>query len=241
MSQPSTNPKRFSEFKFKAREALLNVLKSKDNKKETPKSSRPPNVILVIFIAFMIALMIRTFFIQVFYVPTNAMETALSAGDRVIANKLTYGVTNPFWGASDNESLLYIFPNPFYKSNMPLSRKRYITRFTNKPDRMEIVVFRSPTGNNSLTKRIIGLPGEQVKMKKGIVYINGKKIKDNHQVIQDKADFGPVIVPADSYFVLGDNRATSSDSRHWGTVHRDNIIGLVSARIWPLNKFKNIR
>lgn len=238
MSEQRPNPKRFSEFKFKARETLLNVLRSKGKKEKPHKVSRPYNWLLVFISAFIIALVIRTFFIQVFYIPTNAMEKTLSAGDKVIANKLLYGITNPFWGANDAENLLYVLPNPFYRSNMPLSRKRYTIRFQRKPGRMDIIVFKSLSMSGDATKRVIGLPGEQVKIRKGMVYINGKKMKERKGVIKDRSDFGPVIVPENSYFVLGDNRATSSDSRHWGMVHRDAIIGLLTARIWPPNRFR---
>jgi signal peptidase I len=169
------------------------------------------------------------------------MEPALSAGDRIIVNKLMYGITNPFWGADEAENLLFVFPNPFYKKHMPISYIRYIARFSKKPKRGDIVVFKIPTASGGITKRVIGLPGDQVKMVKGIVYVNGKILKERYRVLKDTSNFGPIKIPAGSYFMLGDNRSASSDSRHWGAISGDNIFGIIAARIWPLNKMRNFK
>jgi signal peptidase I len=102
-------------------------------------------------------------------------------------------------------------------------------------------MFKSPTSAGEATKRVIGLPGDQVKMVKGIIYVNGKLLKERYPVTRDRSDIGPVKVPAGSYFVLGDNRPASSDSRHWGAIQRNNIIGILAARIWPLNKARTFK
>lgn len=97
------------------------------------------------------------------------------------------------------------------------------------PQRFEIVVFRqvAPEGmpKRDLIKRIMGLPGEKLQIKDGVVYINDEVIKETHPMNQDFTDFGPVQIPEDSYFVLGDNRPASADSRYWGFLPKKNITG----------------
>jgi signal peptidase I len=111
-----------------------------------------------------------------------------------------------------------------------------------KPERGDIVVF-SPTDalkaqnfKDAFIKRVIGLPGDQVEVKDGLVYVNGKALAENY--IADKPDytFGPVTVPPDQYLVLGDNRNNSYDSHAWGFVPRENLIGRAVVRFWPFNR-----
>ena len=112
-----------------------------------------------------------------------------------------------------------------------------------EPKRYDIVVF--PYKENTsklLIKRIIGMPGEKVQIKNGKVYINDTELKDDvygNALMVDEGIVGdPVVLAADEYFVLGDNRNHSQDSRFAsvGNIHRDDIIGRAWVRIWPLNK-----
>ncbi|MEE1243432.1 MAG: signal peptidase I [Frisingicoccus sp.] len=112
-----------------------------------------------------------------------------------------------------------------------------------EPKRFDIVVF--PYKENTsklLIKRIIGMPGEKVQIKNGKVYINDTELKDDvygNALMVDEGIVGdPVVLAADEYFVLGDNRNNSQDSRFAsvGNIHRDDIIGRAWVRIWPLNK-----
>lgn len=119
-----------------------------------------------------------------------------------------------------------------------------------EPERYDIVIFPGPEEYGEhpyYIKRIIGLPGETVQIKKGKVYINGKKLKSDIYGITDYIDEAGVAKSAqklgkDEYFCLGDNRPVSYDSRYEevGSVHRSQIVGKVWIRIWPLNKFGKV-
>lgn len=107
-----------------------------------------------------------------------------------------------------------------------------------QPYRGEVIMFKAPkhsTDESPLLKRIIGLPGDEVLIKDGSVYINGKKLSEPYLTVTTEGDFGPYKVPAGEYFVMGDNRNNSFDSRYWQNhyVPKANIIGRIDAVIWP--------
>ncbi|MEL7038060.1 MAG: signal peptidase I [Cyanobacteria bacterium J06592_8] len=109
------------------------------------------------------------------------------------------------------------------------------------PVRGDVVVF-SPTEQlktqykDAFIKRIIGLPGETVKVRDGLVYINGDPLDENYIAEEPQYNWGPEVVPENSYLVLGDNRNNSYDSHYWGFVPRDHIIGRAIVRFWPPNR-----
>lgn len=108
------------------------------------------------------------------------------------------------------------------------------------PERYDIIIFEYPDyPSKTFIKRIIGLPGETVEIKNGNVYINGSEepLDDSFCAEETEGDFGPYVVPEDSYFVMGDNRNNSLDSRYWDNkfVSRDQIIAKAFFRYWPLS------
>jgi signal peptidase I len=130
---------------------------------------------------------------------------------------------------------------PTLQINDRLLIDKWIYRFQD-PQRGDIVVF-APTRtlqqqnfNQAFIKRIIGLPGDTVEIKGGQVYVNEQPLQEQYIQESPKYQFGPVTVPPDSYFMLGDNRNNSYDSHYWGFVPRSKIIGKATKRYWPLDR-----
>jgi len=167
-----------------------------------------------LLIAVILALIIRAFLVQAFSIPSGSMLPTLHIGDYLLVNKFIYGIRNPF----TNKVLI------------PVSR----------PRRGDVVVFIFPRDpSKDYIKRVVGLPGERVQIVNKKVLINGQPLETPQAAFSDpeilpppvrpeegaRDNFGPVEVPPDSYFVLGDNRDHSYDSRFWGFVHLDALRG----------------
>jgi signal peptidase I len=109
--------------------------------------------------------------------------------------------------------------------------------------RRDVVVFWYPLDRSkSFIKRVIGLPGENIEIRDGIVYVNGHAIEESYVPPQyeDKSDFGPIRVPKDSYFVMGDHRISSNDSRVFGAVPLEYIYGRAVFAYWPVDHFGSL-
>jgi len=103
--------------------------------------------------------------------------------------------------------------------------------------RGDIVVFHAPPASHLdevMIKRVIGLPGDTISINKGIVYINGAPLDEPYEMEKPREDYKPFTVPKDSFFVMGDNRNNSFDSRFWGVVPTDLVIGKAMVRFYPL-------
>jgi signal peptidase I len=164
--------------------------------------------------ALLVAFVIKTFLLQAFYIPSLSMAPTLKVNDRVLVNKLSYDLHDV--------------------------------------NRGDVVVFESPPNEGSVTKdlikRVIGLPGETLEARDGHIVINGK-VLDEPYLDTDIETRGPlchtqslpgcvgsdkVVVPEDAYFVMGDNRANSRDSRFVGAIPDSLIIGRAFVRVWPV-------
>ena len=192
-----------------------------DQPPDLPADSPSPTrwikeAVVVVVVAVLVAVLLRAFVVQTFFIPSGSMEPTLQIGDRILVNKLSYDLHGV--------------------------------------DRGDIVVFsRPPTENcggpevNDLVKRVIGLPGDVISLSGGYVYIDGKKLDESwlpasEQGITVAGPAGnssnlarPYRVPVDNYFVMGDNRTDSCDSRYWGPINRSLIVGKVELRVWPLS------
>ncbi len=163
-----------------------------------------------IVIAILIALFIRAFIVQAFKIPSSSMEPTLLVGDHLLVTKFIYGIKIPF-----TDKKLFQFMNP---------------------KRGDIIVFIYPKDRSKdFIKRVIGTEGEKVEIVQNKIYINDQMIEDpwGHyseksgwtKYLQPMERFGPVVVPRDSLFVLGDNRDNSQDSRFWGFVNINAVKG----------------
>lgn len=186
---------------------------------------------LIILISFVLAIPVIGFLVfsayakvalEARYIPSGSMEPTLKVNDRIFIDKLAYRSSQPQRG----DIILFQPPEILKQQN-----------------------FRDP-----FIHRVIGLPQEQVEMKAGKVYINDKPLEENYLVAGQKtvADIcqalgtpldlsKPVTVPANSYVVLGDNRDNSYDSRCWGFVSSNLIIGKATTRYWPLNRAGSLK
>lgn len=190
-------------------------------------------------VALVIALIIRAFIMQVFWIPSSSMEPTLDINDRIIVNRISLGIPNPLFDMNDSPIFLFNIPNPLYNTGFPLSDARYLWKFKG-PDRFDIVVFKYPKDpvgtRRDFIKRVIGLPGERIQIKSGVVYVDNLPLQEEHSMNRDKYSMKPVIVPNGMYFMMGDNRGNSADSRFWGFAPEDNLIGSAFIRIWPFYK-----
>ncbi|TMJ17025.1 MAG: signal peptidase I [Bacillati bacterium ANGP1] len=148
--------------------------------------------------AAILSLVIITFIVQAFYIPSGSMEPTLMIDDRILVAKFVYRL------------------EPVHRG--------------------DVIVFRYPLNpQRDFVKRVIGLPGDRVGLKDGVVYVADRAISERGYTIKpDFGNYGPVIVPAHQYFVLGDNRNNSEDSRFFGYVPRANVIGKAMFIYWPL-------
>ena len=178
-----------------------------------------------IVIAVLIALFIRAFVVQAFKIPSSSMEPTLLVGDHLLVNKFIYGIRIPY---TDIKFFQY-----------------------RKPQRGDIIVFIFPKDRKKdFIKRVIATEGEKVVIIRNKIYINDKLIDDpwGHFTMPRSTieDYGPVKVPEDSLFVMGDNRDNSQDSRFWGFVKLNEVKGkaLIIYFSWdsnaqdPLNKIR---
>ena len=219
--------------------------------KESTSSWIKSNLI-TIFYAIIIALLIRTFLFQPFFIPSSSMEPGLLVGDRIFASKYDYGYSR------------HSFP-----FSLPIINGRV---FESSPKRGDVVIFKPPHTRNDYIKRLIGLPGDTIQFIDGNVYLNDNQIlktiiskndklfcgnrKINVKTFKEKMPNGRIynasyiksstfinsdkyIVPEDHYFFLGDNRDCSKDSRFLsevGYVHKDNLVGKAQFLFFSSNK-----
>jgi signal peptidase I len=200
--------------------------KTKEQTKEKTKS-KAKEYIESIIIAILIAVFIRTFIICAYKIPSRSMVQTLLVGDHILVNKFIYGV------------------------KMPLLRNTIIP--VTNPQRGDIVVFIYPNDRSKdFIKRVIGVGGDTIEIKNKKIFISGKEYSDSYGIYSDNViypatmqprdNFGPITVPKDSIFVMGDNRDESLDSRFWGFVNLKDVEGKAFIIYWSRNhEAKNYR
>ncbi|MDP6549613.1 MAG: signal peptidase I [Dehalococcoidia bacterium] len=155
-----------------------------------------------------------------FRVDGSSMHPTLEGGQYLLVNKLVYFKV-------DKERLSRIVP--FWKVDQPDGRFAI-----HPPERGEVIVFHFPNNpSKDFVKRVIALPGEEVSLRAGTVYINGEPLEETWQPAKDSSTRPPLRVPEKEYYVLGDNRKASNDSRNWGFVSEEEVVGKVWLVYWP--------
>jgi signal peptidase I len=187
---------------------------------QVPRSSTARwlrEAVVVVLVAVLVAVLLRAFVVQTFYIPSGSMEPTLQIGDRILVNKLSYHLHGV--------------------------------------DRGDIVVFSRPPAEdcggpevNDLVKRVIGLPGDVLSLSSNHdIYVDGKRLDETWLPSAEQGNTFPgpgnnrfnlahsYRVPANNYFVMGDNRTDSCDSRYWGPITKSLIVGKVDVRVWPIS------
>jgi signal peptidase I len=191
-----------------------------DDIRKKKKSGLRENI-EAILVAIVLALFIRTFVIQAFKIPSGSMKETLKIGDHILVNKFIYGVKIPFLQTT-------------------------IIPITN-PKRGDIVVFKFPEDpSKDFIKRVIGVGGDVIEVRDKKVYVNSKLLNHDFGIhtdsyifpasVQPRDNFGPVVVPPHSLFVMGDNRDQSYDSRFWGFVDLKAVLGKALIIYWSWDK-----
>ena len=185
-----------------------------------------------IFIALLLALFIRTFVIQAFKIPSGSMEETLLIGDHILVSKFAYGTH---------------IPNEIPIVNIKLFDD--IILFPTLPERGDIIVFKYPKDESrDFIKRVIGIPGDLLEVKHQKVFINGKPYIDafarhtespSESPLVPRDDFGPILIPDDHLFMMGDNRENSQDSRYWGFLDVSKVRGKALMIYWSWNQLEN--
>jgi len=190
--------------------------------------------------AFLVAIVIRIFFFQTFWIPSGSMEPTLYEKDRIVANKLIYRLREPERG----EVVIFRVFQPGRnegstfrslgsgKLTLEEAQQNVGRRVMNPISTGEIPV---PTVRpQDYIKRVVGLPGEVVEIEDGIIYIDGEAIEESFETrLPNYTHYGPVNIPPGEVFVLGDNRSNSQDSHVIGTIPLRNIEGRAEVVFWP--------
>jgi signal peptidase I len=177
-----------------------------------------------IITALILAMLIRTFIIQAFKIPSGSMIPTLLVGDHILVNKFLYGTKIPFSGKR-----VFMFK---------------------KPEKGDIIVFKYPENpSKDFIKRVVAIEGDVIESKNKMVHVNGNKVNEPYAQhtdssmrpmgIEPRDNFGPVIVPKNKYFVMGDNRDQSYDSRYWGYVDIKDVKGKALILYWSWDSEKN--
>ena len=179
-----------------------------DREKETSKKDWSPwTLFMMLVVAFdLIFGFVRPLVAEPMHIPSESMAPTLQPGDRVLTNKFVYDFTDP--------------------------------------DKEDLMVFESvdERKDEEIVKRVVGLPGDEISVEKGVLMVNGEPQYEPYLATPESSapskipgvdTFGPVVVPQHHFFVMGDNRTNSYDSRFFGPVPEENLIGEVSSRVWP--------
>lgn len=186
---------------------------------------------VLLLVAFVLALLLRSFLVQAFYIPSESMVPTLEIGDRVLVNRLSHRWSDPERGEiivfADEAGAERNAANPIAGGLRSLAAGLGL----------------APPSEEDFIKRVIGLPGETIEVHDGVVVVNGEELPEaatnegGYLSFRDESFFPPTPIPDDQYFVMGDNRPRSSDSRSLlGMIDREQIIGRAFVLVWPFGR-----
>ncbi len=172
-----------------------------EKRRATKKNKWLVEFLIMLLVSFALLFgVVKPFIVEAFYVPSESMVPTLQVGDRVLANKFIYRLS--------------------------------------EPKREDIIVFESVEYGVDLMKRVVGVPGDEIEVRSGILFVNGEQqeVPYLNRELPDDSSYGTKTVPPGHVFVMGDNRADSADSRIFGAVPKENIVGEAFLRVWPLKQ-----
>jgi signal peptidase I len=197
----------------------------------SPRRSFFAELPVLMLIAFGLALLLKTFIVQAFFIPSRSMEPTLLIGDRVLVNKVVYELREPRRG----EVVVFTHPDGTIVDDDSANALERVL------ESLASGLGLGASGEKDFIKRVIGLPGDTIELRDGIVYLNGQELPEasttegGYLSRRDQVDFGPVTVREGHYFMMGDNRPNSDDSRgSLGQIPADEIVGRAFVIIWPI-------
>ncbi|MDX1691058.1 MAG: signal peptidase I [Acidimicrobiia bacterium] len=180
---------------------------------------------VLIVVALFVAILIKTFLVQAFFIPSASMRDTLLEGDRVMVNKLAYRLGEPA------HSDVIVFDSPLDGEGGGENFLQAIVRNV-----AESLGLSSP--DSALIKRVIAVGGERLEIRDNTVFVDGEALVEPYVRAGSRmSDFGPITVPDGHVFVMGDNRSASQDSRRFGAVPVGDIVGKAFVRVWPPSRW----
>ena len=202
-----------------------------------------------VIIAIILALLIRTFIVQAFKIPSGSMKQTLLVGDQILVSKFLYGIKIPFTDTHlfilrqprRGDIIVFSFPQNKEKEECRSFTQNVASRFGNAWNNKSLLyLFKDDC--RDFIKRVIGVGGDKIEIKNKVVYVNNVALVEPYTIynsknagesaIEPRDNFGPVIIPRNKFLVLGDNRDNSHDGRFWGYVDMSEIKGRAFIIYW---------
>lgn len=182
--------------------------------------------LITLVTAVALAFIVQAVLVKPYRIPSGSMEHTLMCQDRVLVDRVT-----GHWDPPERGDVIVFHPPAAKQPNGTYDMHETPTEGPGKVDD-------STPSKETYIKRLVGMPGETISVKDGHAYINGKKLDEPYlNPEKDSHDLEPYKIPAGHYFMLGDHRAASEDSRYWGALPQDNVIGKAFIIYWPLSRF----
>lgn len=180
---------------------------------------------VLVLIALVLAVLVKTLAFQAFYIPSESMVETLQVNDRVLVNKISYRVGEPQRG-----DVVVFDRTPDTDESLFGALLRNLA---------ESIGVRTPEAD--LIKRVVALPGETIEIRQNTVFVDGVVIEEGYLAEATRTSrMDPITIPEGEFFVMGDNRSRSLDSRSFGTISRDEIVGRAFVIIWPTSRWSGL-